>query len=225
LLFAGQFEDAESGWAYNRFRYYNPTLGAYNAQAPRRLAPRLASAQGYVDHAAFWVDVLGLMTHSKRKDVRTQVLSEIAEINKADSAASTAVKNGVMDPSQLGKGRPDNPHVYDITRSKQPETIDTFIQARANGHPDTIQYMDSTEAAAANRYDATKCWDRSLGSPDEYPFAATVQGSTGSHLNGVSVAAQHSQEGQFKSFLTTNSVKTWGLDSNQCYLGLGVLNK
>ncbi|MGJ4125670.1 RHS repeat-associated core domain-containing protein, partial [Corynebacterium macclintockiae] len=60
LLFAGQYEDAESGWAYNRFRYYNPTLGAYNAQDPLGLAPRLASAQGYVDHAAFWIDFLGL---------------------------------------------------------------------------------------------------------------------------------------------------------------------
>ena len=63
LLFAGQYEDAESGWAYNRFRYYNPTLGAYNAQDPLGLAPRLASAQGYVDHAAFWVDVRELMAH------------------------------------------------------------------------------------------------------------------------------------------------------------------
>ena len=60
LLFAGQYEDAESGWAYNRFRYYNPALGAYNSQDPLGLAPRLASAQGYVDHAAHWVDVLGL---------------------------------------------------------------------------------------------------------------------------------------------------------------------
>ena len=60
MLFAGQYEDAESGWAYNRFRYYNPTLGAYNAQDPLGLAPRLASAQGYVDHAAHWVDVYGL---------------------------------------------------------------------------------------------------------------------------------------------------------------------
>ena len=60
LLFAGQYEDAESGWAYNRFRYYSPTLGAYNAQDPLGLTPRLASAQGYVDHAAHWVDVLGL---------------------------------------------------------------------------------------------------------------------------------------------------------------------
>lgn len=53
------FEDAESGWAYNPFRYYNPTLGAYNAQTPRT-CPRLASAQGYVNHAAFWMDALGL---------------------------------------------------------------------------------------------------------------------------------------------------------------------
>ena len=60
LLFAGQYEDVESGWAYNRFRYYSPTLGGYNAQDPLGLAPRLASAQGYVDHAAYWVDVLGL---------------------------------------------------------------------------------------------------------------------------------------------------------------------
>ena len=37
-----------------------PALGGYNAQDPLGLAPRLASAQGYVDHAAHWVDVLGL---------------------------------------------------------------------------------------------------------------------------------------------------------------------
>ena len=65
LLFAGQYEDVESGWAYNRFRYYSPTLGGYNAQDPLGLAPRLASAQGYVDHAAYWVDVLGLMAHRR----------------------------------------------------------------------------------------------------------------------------------------------------------------
>ncbi|WP_431832683.1 NucA/NucB deoxyribonuclease domain-containing protein [Corynebacterium macclintockiae] len=61
------------------------------------------------------------------------------------------------------------------------------------------------EAAAANRYDATKSWDRSRGSPDECPFASTAQGSTGSHLNGFSVAAQRSQGGQgigFKSILS-----------------------
>ena len=73
LLFAGQYEDAESGWAYNRFRYYNPTLGAYNAQDPLGLAPQLASAQGYVDHAAYWVDVLGLASHVKNTGLQKQI--------------------------------------------------------------------------------------------------------------------------------------------------------
>ena len=68
LRLAGHYEDAESGWAYNRFRYYNPALGAYNAQDPLGLAPRLASAQGYVDHAAHWVDVLGLKCHEVSLD-------------------------------------------------------------------------------------------------------------------------------------------------------------
>ncbi|WP_426716209.1 RHS repeat-associated core domain-containing protein [Corynebacterium auriscanis] len=65
LLFAGQYEDAESGWVYNRFRYYQPVLGSYNAQDPLGLAPRVASGQGYVDHAAHSVDVLGLMAHKR----------------------------------------------------------------------------------------------------------------------------------------------------------------
>ena len=43
---------------------------AYNAQAPLGLAllglsPHLASAQGYVDHAARWVDVLRLAGNNK----------------------------------------------------------------------------------------------------------------------------------------------------------------
>ena len=74
LLFAGQYEDAESGWAYNRFRYYNPALGAYNSQDPLGLAPRLASAQGYVDHAAHWVDVLGLHGCWAAKEVQGKVV-------------------------------------------------------------------------------------------------------------------------------------------------------
>ena len=39
LLFAGQYLDDESGWAYNRFRYYHPDAGIYNAQDPPRCCP------------------------------------------------------------------------------------------------------------------------------------------------------------------------------------------
>ena len=67
LLFAGQFVDAESGWAYNRFRFYSPVLAGFNAQDPLGLAPRIASAQGYVDHAAYWVDIPGLKAHEAHR--------------------------------------------------------------------------------------------------------------------------------------------------------------
>ena len=65
LLFAGQYEDAESGWVYNRFRYYNTAFGMYNAQDPLGVGPNLASAQAYVDNPTTWVDVLGLASHPK----------------------------------------------------------------------------------------------------------------------------------------------------------------
>ena len=65
LLFAGQYEDEESGWAYNRFRYYNPQAGVYNAQDPLGVGPNLASPQAYVDNPTIWVDVYGLSRHRK----------------------------------------------------------------------------------------------------------------------------------------------------------------
>ena len=60
LLFAGQYEDTESGWVYNRFRYYDPHAGVYNAQDPLGLLANLGTAQGYVTNPVTWVDVLGL---------------------------------------------------------------------------------------------------------------------------------------------------------------------
>ena len=68
LLFAGQYEDAESGWVYNRFRYYNAAFGMYNAQDPLGVGPNLASAQAYVDNPTTWVDFLGLASHPKPND-------------------------------------------------------------------------------------------------------------------------------------------------------------
>lgn len=64
LLFTGQYEDAESGWAYNRFRYYNATFGMYNAQDPLGAEPNIANPQGYVGNPTTWMDPLGL--HPRR---------------------------------------------------------------------------------------------------------------------------------------------------------------
>lgn len=64
LLFTGQYEDAESGWVYNRFRYYNATFGMYNAQDPLGVGPNIANPRGYVGNPTTWMDPLGL--HPRR---------------------------------------------------------------------------------------------------------------------------------------------------------------
>ena len=74
LLFAGQYEDAESGWVYNRFRYYNTTFGVYNAQDPLGVGPNLASAQAYVDNPTTWVDAMGLAAHKVKSGTPPFVL-------------------------------------------------------------------------------------------------------------------------------------------------------
>ena len=66
LLFTGQYEDTESGWVYNRFRYYDPHAGVYNAQDPLGLLANLGTAQGYVTNPVTWVDVLGLKGCSRK---------------------------------------------------------------------------------------------------------------------------------------------------------------
>ena len=74
LLFAGQYEDAESGWVYNRFRYYNTAFGVYNAQDPLGVGPNLASAQAYVDNPTTWVDAMGLAAHKVKSGTPPFVL-------------------------------------------------------------------------------------------------------------------------------------------------------
>jgi len=66
LLFTGQYEDTESGWVYNRFRYYDPHAGVYNAQDPLGLLANLGTAQGYVTNPVTWVDALGLKGCSRK---------------------------------------------------------------------------------------------------------------------------------------------------------------
>jgi RHS repeat-associated protein len=55
----GQYEDAETGLYYNRFRYYDPEAGQYVSRDPLGLHAGLA-AYAYVDDPLTQVDVFGL---------------------------------------------------------------------------------------------------------------------------------------------------------------------
>ena len=55
----GQYEDAETGLYYNRFRYYDPETGRYISQDPIGLDGGLPQ-YGYVHDPLRWIDPLGL---------------------------------------------------------------------------------------------------------------------------------------------------------------------
>ncbi len=58
--YPGQYEDAETGLYYNRFRYFDPEAGGYISQDPIRLEGGNPTLYGYVGDPNGWVDWLGL---------------------------------------------------------------------------------------------------------------------------------------------------------------------
>jgi RHS repeat-associated protein len=57
--YQGQYEDAETGLYYNRFRYYSPEEGMYLSQDPIRLNGGL-NLYAYVEDTNGWIDEFGL---------------------------------------------------------------------------------------------------------------------------------------------------------------------
>ena len=58
--YQGQYEDAETGLYYNRFRYYDPNVGSYISQDPIGLTGSNPTLYGYVEDPNVLVDILGL---------------------------------------------------------------------------------------------------------------------------------------------------------------------
>ncbi|HCT7201880.1 TPA: RHS repeat-associated core domain-containing protein [Escherichia coli] len=84
LLYAGQWQDAESGLCYNRFRYYEPETGMYLVSDPLGL---LGGEQTYryVPNPSGYVDPLGLAT--------CPILRQWALTNLEASQAARAASN------------------------------------------------------------------------------------------------------------------------------------
>ena len=88
LLFTGQYEDTESGWVYNRFRYYDPHAGVYNAQDPLGLLANTGTAQGYVTNPVIWVDILGLKKCDMETGHRPRHIKGVPRKNPAKTKAT-----------------------------------------------------------------------------------------------------------------------------------------
>ncbi len=112
--FPGQYEDAETGLYYNRFRYYDPELGRYLSEDPIGLRGGVGLF-GYVHDPLWWLDVLGLAcVKSNRKagkdaedfveDVIGTLFPEFTRLGKQVSVRTTQGRR-VVDFVYEGPGK------------------------------------------------------------------------------------------------------------------------
>ena len=64
--FQGQYEDAETGLYYNRFRYYNPQVGCYLNQDPIKIFGDNPTLYCYVHNSNIYVYIFGLYTYESK---------------------------------------------------------------------------------------------------------------------------------------------------------------
>jgi RHS repeat-associated protein len=86
--FQGQYEDAETGLYYNRFRYYDPDSGAYLSQDPIRLLGGM-ELYSYVHDTNFRIDPSGLAECkiTKRLQTLADEAKEEAKLSKKQQAS------------------------------------------------------------------------------------------------------------------------------------------
>ena len=79
-LYQGQYFDSDISLCYNRFRWYDQSIGNYISQDPIGLAGGNPTLYGYVKDVNSWVDVFGLECDTKKlrqhaKDARAHINS------------------------------------------------------------------------------------------------------------------------------------------------------
>jgi RHS repeat-associated protein len=102
----GQYEDAETGLYYNRFRYYSPEAGQYISQDPLRLFGGLAP-YAYVHDPLVFRDPLGLFHESDPghgvyviADKATGEPIYVGTTNDMDRRMGEHIDSGKMDPDK-----------------------------------------------------------------------------------------------------------------------------
>jgi RHS repeat-associated protein len=115
----GQYEDAETGLYYNRFRYYDPEAGSYVSQDPIGLEGG-PSVYAYVRDPLSWQDPLGLAACGT--DEKVIVLGE--GMGRVKAAVRDLQKRGVNGKwyqawgKNFPKNRPMAPHELDAALAR-----------------------------------------------------------------------------------------------------------
>ncbi|MFJ7839568.1 RHS repeat domain-containing protein [Lysinibacillus sphaericus] len=121
----GQYHDLETGLYYNRFRYYDPSIGMYTQQDPIGLAGNNPTLYGYVADPNRFVDPFGLSPLSSiQEQVNSILMEHLPAIQAIDPNATIgyrgSVASGISKAHDSALARPFNPSSFDV---------DGFIQS------------------------------------------------------------------------------------------------
>jgi RHS repeat-associated protein len=110
LRYQGQYEDAETGLRYNRFRYYDPSAGRFTTADPLGLRAGL-NAFTYAPNPLEWVDPFGLARFpdslNGRRTPNQQGVIDIAQaeerraVNEANASGGTCTPMATQDANAL----------------------------------------------------------------------------------------------------------------------------
>ncbi|WP_262494804.1 RHS repeat-associated core domain-containing protein [Flavobacterium columnare] len=98
----GQYEDPElEGLYYNRFRYYDCSIGNYISQDPIGLEGNNPTFYAYVHDSNSWVDPFGLDTSSDAAILRANMIRDGIDTPNYSNSAHHIVMSNSTDPNMI----------------------------------------------------------------------------------------------------------------------------
>lgn len=80
----------------------------------------------------------------------------------------------------LPKGQFEVP-ALEVSKPAEPEVARVLEEAIQRGEPTLLQRTTDKSIIRQNRAEATRGWDYTKGSPDEFPYVSTMQGGKRGH--------------------------------------------
>ena len=171
ILYTGQQYDQETDQYYLRARYYNPIIGRFTQEDVYR------------------GDGLNLYAYCANNPVMYYDPSGYdGKCNgEGEKQDSQKVKEGSVETGNGSK----NP-VFEVSKKEYPNHATMLENAQKKGHSLTdLERGSGTRAAKKNRYESQKEIRKVNGGPptgydyDEFPYASTIQGGAGAHVEPV----------------------------------------
>jgi RHS repeat-associated protein len=121
---------------------------------------------------------------------------------RAAWAANEAEALSMLDDAAQASDLP----TLEIDSQRMPKIADGIKEAQGKGAPDVLTRTTDPGQTGQNRYAATKGFN-GVGSPDEYPFASTMEGGADAFVTDVPLREQHVQGGVVSRFYQQRGIE------------------